>query len=181
MLLALVPIVLGGASLAVSRLYLELTYQVPAVEDITAFFDDDGLIPSVVVDRKGEVITSLSNPAANERRWVGLADQAPIPASDLLVESLVAEQDPTFWDNPGYLPAQTMTAMISDVLAGGAQGRSLTITEQLVETTLLPVDRYPAGSLRRDFRRDGRIHASRPGQPIPVVAGGDGVSPRQGG
>ncbi|MFP3854369.1 MAG: penicillin-binding protein, partial [Anaerolineales bacterium] len=133
-------------------LYLELTQQVPAVEDMEAFFEEDGFMSSKIVDHEGDPWIDLAHPASKERKWVGLTGAAPVTAPDLLVKALVLNQDPTFWQNPGYSPQQTLSMMTADALGRRVDERLLTITEQLIAATLLPIEAYPEGSLRRDFR-----------------------------
>jgi membrane peptidoglycan carboxypeptidase len=72
-------------------------------------------------------------------------------APELLIKAILIEQDPTFWQNPGYMPQQAYASMLAN-LFGNTWDGSQTLTQQLVGTTLLPLEQYPAGSLRKNFR-----------------------------
>lgn len=154
-LLAIIPLLLGGASVAVARLYLEVTQIVPAVENIEAYFEvgeNARFRPIEVVDRDGERLFELSHPRADRAAWVGLAEDAPIQASNHLVSALIAAQDSTFFENPGYVPGLAAAGLVGDLTGRGESPRQRTITEQLVTATLLPVEDYADDSFRRDFR-----------------------------
>lgn len=153
--IVLLTALLGAAGMGIGRLYLEVTRQVPAVEDIEAFFDAEeaeGFQASVVEDRSGRWLFSLSHPSASERKWVGLTEEDPVTAPDHLVQSLLVSQDPTFWQNAGYLPAELIGDLSRDLLQGQGGRRERTVTEQLVAATLLPVEDYRSEELRQDFR-----------------------------
>ncbi|MDX1600417.1 MAG: penicillin-binding protein [Anaerolineales bacterium] len=154
-LLTVLALALAGSGVAVARLYLEVTQIVPAVEDIEAYFERGErarFSPIEVVDRNGDLLFELTHPRAERAEWVGLDDEAPIQAPNHLVSALIAAQDPTFFENPGYVPRFAAAGLVGDLTGRGERPRERTITEQLVAVTLLPVEDYADFSFRRDFR-----------------------------
>lgn len=150
--LTIVPAALGVGAVGAAGLYLEVTERVPAVEDIEGFFDDTGLIAPVIVDRNGQPLLALAHPATRLRLWVGTDEAAAVRAPDHLVQAIVLLQDPAYWDHPGYLAGDWLAAIGADLFGRSRPPRYLTITEQLVATTLLPLDSADGGPIRRDFR-----------------------------
>lgn len=154
-LMAMATIALGVAAAGVGRLYLELSGQVPAVEDIQAFFDEGeqaAFRPSEIVDREGRALFLLQHPAAAEAEWVGLREESPVRAPDHLVLAILMRQDQTFLQREGALPGGAWSRLLSDLLRLEGADWQPSIGEQLVEATLLPAEDYGPGSLRRDFR-----------------------------
>jgi membrane peptidoglycan carboxypeptidase len=150
--LTIVALLLGTAGVGAAGLYLEVTARVPAVEDIEGFFDDTGLVAPVLVDRHGTPLLELSHPAARTQLVVGTDDSSEVRAPSHLVQALIITQDPAFWSHPGYLAADWLAAIASDLLGRAAPTRQLTISEQLIAATLLPLDSDQGNPIRRDFR-----------------------------
>ncbi|MEO7119261.1 MAG: transglycosylase domain-containing protein, partial [Candidatus Limnocylindrales bacterium] len=91
--------------------------------------------PTIVYDRTGTV--ELARFQA-QRREVKTFDQIP----ELVLDSTIAVEDHTFWDNPGYDPQGILAAAMQALQGRGLRGAS-TITQQFVraiEVGLLPAD-----------------------------------------
>lgn len=149
-------LVLGSLSAGMAYLYLDFAQSVPAVEDVQAFFGSPShpsFTPIRIYDRSGEhILAEWSNPAADERQWVSLDPGAANSAPQILIQAVLAAQDPQFWDTPAVTPIRLGGRLIQDVLPFVPGRSSLSIPEQVAETTLLPLQSYAERSVRRDFR-----------------------------
>jgi membrane peptidoglycan carboxypeptidase len=152
----LITIVIGSASAGMAYLYLDFAQNVPAAEDIGAFFgsaSDPEFIPVRIYDRSGEhLLAEWGNPAANQRQWVSLDPGDQNSAPQLLIQAVIAAQDPRFWSARSVTPGDLAIRLIEDLVPSSSAGPPLTIAEQLAQTTLLPLQSYSDHSLRRDFR-----------------------------
>jgi membrane peptidoglycan carboxypeptidase len=151
-----VTIVLGSLSAGMAYLYLDFAQSVPAVEDIQAFFgspSEQGFIPVRVYDRSGDhLLDEWVNPAAADREWVSLDPADPNAAPQVLIQAILAAQDPRFWDTSSMTPVNLGLRLAGDLFPFSGGRSQLTISEQLAEITLLPFESYSPRSLRRDFR-----------------------------
>jgi membrane peptidoglycan carboxypeptidase len=71
---------------------------------------------------------------------LGLQDREPASYDEIpkmLVDAVVATEDRTFWDNPGFDLGALARALIADIKAGRIVEGGSTITEQLVKNRLL--------------------------------------------
>jgi membrane peptidoglycan carboxypeptidase len=136
----------GLASVAGALLFGEVTAGLPSVQGYEARFGSAAapeMTPARLYDRSGQVlIYEATNPAAAERRWLEIAAATP-DRLPVFAQATLAFQDPAFWTHPGYDWRATLGAIL------GAPG-SPTVTEQLVEHTLLPLeDASQSESVRR--------------------------------
>ncbi len=149
-------LVLGSLSAGMAYLYLDFAQSVPAVEDVQAFFGSPShpsFTPIRIYDRSGEhILAEWSNPAADERQWVSLDPAAANSAPQVLIQAILAAQDPHFWDTPAVTPVGLGVRLIQDVLPFAPGRPSLTLSEQVAESTLLPLQTYAVRSVRGDFR-----------------------------
>ena len=88
--------------------------------------------PALLFDRSGEILLAeATHPLAAERRWVRL-DRLPA----IVAQATIAAIDPTFWENPGYLPSTATRKLLGNVLVSGGGEAAPTITELLASQTL---------------------------------------------
>ena len=129
-------LVAGLGAVAGALLFGEVTAGLPSVEDYESRFGSVSApeLPATrLYDRTGEVLLyEVSNPAAANRRWVDIVAESPdrLPA---FAQATLAFQDPVFWTHPGYDWQSALTSIM------GTPG-SMTLTEQLVAHTLLPLE-----------------------------------------
>lgn len=147
---------LGSLSAGMAYLYLDFAQSVPAVEDVQAFFgspSNPGFTPIRIYDRSGDhILAEWSNPAADDRQWVSLDPADANSAPQILIQAILAAQDPHFWEAPAVTPVGLGVRLVRDVVPFGAGQPPLTLSEQVAESTLLPLQTYSDHSLRRDFR-----------------------------
>ncbi len=131
--------------------YVDLTHNLPSIATLPVFLEPpNGLLlqPTRLYDRAHEkVIYTLENPAAKDRQYLFVADDAPAGAlrvSQYLVDATITELDPGFWDHPGFS------------LAGVTEGAHPTLAQVLVSSLLL--DGEPP-SVKRSIRE--RLLASQ--------------------
>jgi membrane peptidoglycan carboxypeptidase len=99
---------------------------------VAAFDQLDYAQPSVVYDRTGTVQLATFQ---DEFRHVVTYDEIP----KVLLDSTIAVEDRTFWDNEGFDPNAIASAILENVTGISDRGAS-TITQQLVRARLLPQD-----------------------------------------
>jgi peptidoglycan glycosyltransferase len=88
--------------------------------------------PSAVYDRTGTVQLATFQ---DQFRHVVTYDDIP----KVLLDSTIAVEDRTFWDNEGYDPNAIASALLENLTGSSDRGAS-TITQQLVRARLLPQD-----------------------------------------
>ena len=114
----------------------------------------EGFRPALLFDRNGEILLAeAAHPLAAERRWQGL-DQLPATVA----WATIAGIDPTFWENPGYLPAATGRLLGIGPLTGAGETPP-TITELLASQTLVGA---PSASSLASFLLAADIGSSYP-------------------
>jgi membrane peptidoglycan carboxypeptidase len=97
---------------------------------VAAFDQLDYAQPSVVYDRTGTIELARFQ---DEFRRVVTYDEIP----KVLLDSTIAVEDRTFWENEGYDPNAIASAMLENLTGASDRGAS-TITQQLVRARLLP-------------------------------------------
>jgi membrane peptidoglycan carboxypeptidase len=101
----LLALIAALAGLGLAAFYTTLTANLPAIEILPALLDpQDGILlqPTQIYDRSGtHVIATLENPAAGQRRFLGLEEAAANYLPSTLISTTLAVADPTFWDHPG--------------------------------------------------------------------------------
>ncbi len=152
----LITLVIGSISTGIAFLYLDFAQAVPAVEDVQAFFgpaSNPSFTPIRIYDHSGEhVLATWINPAADEQQWVSLDPADKNAAPQVLIQAILAGQDPQFWEAPAVTPASLGLRMMRDLLPFSSAPAPLGLSEQVAASTLLPLQTYADGSLRRDFR-----------------------------
>lgn len=137
---ALVGLLLAAAILAGGALYAGVTADLPALERLPILLTPDtGLLqqPTRLYDRTGRhLLYSLENPGV-PRRPLSLDPDQPDHFSPLLVQMIVAVDDPGFWAHPGVTRENLFNP------------QPATLAERLVDHLLL--DQEPPG-WRRVFR-----------------------------
>ena len=142
LLLALVleTLLLGGAGLY----YALLVRDLPAVEGVSARLSAPS---SFIYDRQGRVIHEVIHPEAGKNVPLALDD---IPLH--LRQAVIATEDATFYQNPGFSPRGILRSLWLNLRAGRVVAGGSTITQQVVRGLLLsPQERYET-SLRRKIR-----------------------------
>jgi peptidoglycan glycosyltransferase len=109
-----------------------LTKMESELPSVAAFDQLDYAQPSTVYDRTGTVQLATFQ---DEFRHVVSYDDIP----KVLLDSTIAVEDRTFWENEGYDPNAIASAIIENVTGVSDRGAS-TITQQLVRARLLPED-----------------------------------------
>lgn len=155
-LVTLLLLTLGVVASGVAAAYLEVIQRVPAIEDINAFFmvgEEPGFVLPRIVDRHGVEISKVQHPATEEAQWVTLEASGGIEAPERLVEAIVVAQDPSYWQGDGYRWIDLVrTIPVTRGATGERKWRS-TITVQLVEATLLPLEAAGQETLEGQFQR----------------------------
>lgn len=88
------------ALIVFALLYTSITHDLPPVEAIPAYLDQqNGLLrhPTLLYDRSGTHLLAALAPSEDERPFLALAEFSP-----LLVKATLALEQPDFWDSPGY-------------------------------------------------------------------------------
>jgi membrane peptidoglycan carboxypeptidase len=98
--------------------------------DVSRFEELEFAEPSVIYDRTGTIELARFQ---LERRHVVEFDEIP----QVLLDSTIAVEDRTFWENEGFDPDAIMVAALESVTGVRDRGAS-TITQQLVRARLLP-------------------------------------------
>lgn len=103
-LLAVLLTGLAAAALGLAFFYASLTSGLPAVDELAVMLDPQSgslLQPTRLYDRSGQrLIYTLENPGV-PRRYLALSPNQPEALSAALVESVVALQDPGYWQRTG--------------------------------------------------------------------------------
>ncbi|MGQ9665904.1 MAG: penicillin-binding protein 1C [Anaerolineae bacterium] len=141
-LLALVleTLLLGGAGLY----YALLVRDLPPVDSLPTRLP----VPSTLIyDRHGRVIYEVIHPEAGKNVPLALEDISPY-----LPQAVIATEDATFYQNPGFSPRGILRSLWLNLRAGRVVAGGSTITQQVVRNLLLsPEERYET-SLRRKIR-----------------------------
>ena len=139
----LLIIVIGAAGLLVALSYADLTSNLPPGEDLEQIFGAAGresFRPVKFYDRTGdELFLEVLHPQAQSRRWLYLDPAGPIDLPEHALEATIAIQDETFWINPGYKPQEAAQALLSYLEIQRPLEITLSISQQLVQSQLLPL------------------------------------------
>ncbi|MEE9513572.1 MAG: transglycosylase domain-containing protein, partial [Anaerolineales bacterium] len=96
--------------------------------------------PARFYDRTGDkLLLEVLHPQAQDRRWLYLDPDGPIDLPEHALEATIAIQDETFWSNPGYTPQEAVQALLSYLELQQPQEITLTISQWLVQSQLLPI------------------------------------------
>ncbi|MGI8929162.1 MAG: transglycosylase domain-containing protein, partial [Candidatus Limnocylindrales bacterium] len=134
-LLSLVGVLMLGVVVAVAgtaTAFAFLDRMEDELPEVSGFEELDFAEPSVVYDRTGTI--ELARFQVERRRVV---DFEAIPK--VLLDSTIAVEDRTFWDNEGYDSNAIAVAILENITGARERGAS-TITQQLVRARLLPED-----------------------------------------
>jgi membrane peptidoglycan carboxypeptidase len=128
---------LGGAV----ALYLNLTANLPDPSELATRFtqqNQEFFETTKIYDRTGQhLLYEVIDPRAGDRQWVAL-DQIP----PLCQQAIIANEDRSFYENPGFDLRGMARALVSNLQGGSVQGGS-SITQQLVKNNLIdPEQRY---------------------------------------
>ena len=134
---------IGTAGLLAALSYADLTSNLPPAKDLEQIFGSSGresFRPVRFYDRTGDnLLFEVLHPQAQNRRWLYLDPDGPIDLPEHALEATIAIQDETFWSNPGYDPQEAVQALLSDLELQQPQENKLSITQQLVQSQLLPL------------------------------------------
>ncbi len=143
-LAALFSFVAGMAVLGLALTFSNLATSLPPVQDLEGVFGPSGretFRPARFYDRDEEhLLFEYLNPAAADRRWIYLDPTGPIDLPPYALQAMLIAQDEGFWSHPGYLPTQALSAISGYLLGTPIDWSSLTITEQLAQAQLAPLD-----------------------------------------
>jgi len=121
----------GGAVAA----YLSLTANLPDPAQIEAQFtnqNQDFFETTKIYDRTGKnLLYEVIDERTGDRQWVAL-DQIP----ELCRQATIANEDRSFYENPGFDLRGMGRALMSNLQGGQVQGGS-SITQQVVKNTLI--------------------------------------------
>src|SRR3990170_2056334 len=135
-LLGALGLTIGLGTVTGALLFGEVTAGLPAIEGYELRFGSAPTLelpPARLFDRSGQVlIYEALNPAAVDRRWLEITAASP-DRLPIFAQATLAFQDPAYWTHPGYDWRATLGAVL------GSPGPP-TLTEQLVEHTLLPLE-----------------------------------------
>ena len=103
--LSIVLVLLAVVLVAAGFLYARVTAGLPSLDVLPVMLnpvDGELLQPTTITDRSGEtVLLTLENPGI-ERRYLAVNPEKTDHFNPQLVRAVVANLDPTFWENPGY-------------------------------------------------------------------------------
>lgn len=142
--IVIVTLFLVGASFIAGLFYASLVSDLPPAGNIETLYAEtaDGFPRSIeVYDRTGEnLLFALLHPEATMRQWASFGSGGMNPLPQSIIQASVAFQEPSFWENIGYDQENFLRDLIHILGKGGEQELPKTITQQLVEMTLLPPD-----------------------------------------
>ncbi len=135
-LLGALGLTIGLGTVTGALLFGEVTSGLPSIQGFELRFGsapDLELPPARLYDRSGKhLIYEALNPAAVDRRWLEITAASP-DRLPVFAQATLAFQDPAYWTHPGYDWHATLGAIL------GTPGPP-TLSEQLVEHTLLPLE-----------------------------------------
>lgn len=102
----LISLILGLLIILGAFAYADITRDLPSVEILPRLFNPpDGLLlePTRIYDRTGLQLLYTFSPTDAPRRYIPINEQNPQHIPAVLIESVVAVQDPQFWSHAGYL------------------------------------------------------------------------------
>ncbi len=121
-----------GGAIAV---YLNLTADLPDPNELAARFtsqNQEFFETTKIYDRTGQhLLYEVIDPRGGDRQWVAL-DKIPL----LCRQAVIANEDRSFYENPGFDIRGIARAFVSNVQGGTVQGAS-SITQQLVKNNLI--------------------------------------------
>jgi membrane peptidoglycan carboxypeptidase len=138
LLLTVVLVIMGigaGGVGSVLGAYSYFTRDLPDLERVK-FAKEEAFETTKIYDRTGDVLLyEVIDPTGGDRTWVTL-DQVP----EHLVQAAVANEDASFWSNPGFNPRGIGRAFMANVQGEQIQGGS-SITQQLIKNIVIEEDR----------------------------------------
>jgi len=147
-LIAFTGVMVGGVS-AVAGAYSYFTRDLPQPAEIESA--EENFETTKIYDRTGEtLIYEVIDPTGGDRTWVTL-DQIP----EDLICATVANEDRSYWTNPGFNPRGITRAFWADLRGQEIQGGS-SITQQLIKNIVIEKElRYvgPEGPEWEDYER----------------------------
>ncbi len=155
-LLASLALLLGMVGLGISIGFAELQRGLPSVDELQHVFTSSGgelLPPTRLLDRMGEVvIQDLLHPLAAERIWLHLPSDSSNDVYQSIVSATVAAQDASYWSNPGYQLGHVLRVLTADSGETGIGYENASITQQLAQYLLQPVQDASIDPLARYLR-----------------------------
>jgi len=129
-----VMVTVGSGVSTVLSAYAYFTRDLPEPEAIEAA--DENFETTKIYDRSGQILLyEVIDPFGGDRQWVTL-DQIP----EDLICATVANEDRSFWDNPGFNPRGIARAFWANVQGQQIQGGS-SITQQLIKNVVIERER----------------------------------------
>ncbi len=130
--------ILGTGVGGVVALYASLTADLPDPAKLAAQFsaqNQEFFETTKIYDRTGQhLLYEVIDPRHGDRQWVPLAS---IP--EFCRQAVVANEDKSFYENPGFDLRGVARAFVSNLQGGSVQGGS-SITQQLVKNNLIDPD-----------------------------------------
>ncbi len=119
----------------VVAVYLSLTSDLPDPAQLAARFtqqNQDFFETTKIYDRTGQrLLYEVIDPRGGDRQWVSL-DKIPLQCR----EAVIANEDKSFYENPGFDLRGVARAFVSNLQGGSVQGGS-SITQQIVKNNLI--------------------------------------------
>ncbi len=142
--IAVLITIIALAGLVLSIGYAELQHGLPAVEELLTIFETDANTsptPTRFYDRTGEIVfQEWLHPLAADRLWLSVGAATSSDVTETIVAATIAAQDPGFWSNPGFEISGILQVLNGEGAEGGIDDHKLTITQQLVQTVLQPIE-----------------------------------------
>jgi membrane carboxypeptidase/penicillin-binding protein len=139
-----VALFLGCLGFVAGLYYARLVSDLPPVGNIEILYTEtaNGFPkPTQVYDRTGEnLLFVMLHPAAAMRQWANVDPKGTNPVPQSSLQAIVAFREPSFWKNKGYDQEEFLGNLLQLLGKKGEQECPTTITQQLVEMTLLPAD-----------------------------------------
>ncbi|HEY70922.1 MAG TPA: hypothetical protein G4O08_10100 [Anaerolineae bacterium] len=161
--LAALITILVLVGLGVSIGYAELQRGLPAIEELPTIFEtaaNTSPAPTQFYDRTGEVVfQAWIHPLAADRLWLSVDAATSSGVPEFVVSATIAAQDPGFWTNPGFEFNDLLQVLKGEDVEGGFDNRRGTISQQLVQSVLQPIEDTSLSPMARYLR--SAILASR--------------------
>lgn len=136
--------------IGLSQAYTAYVADLPSAEVLDAAFNSTNnqfFQTTKLYDRTGtQLLYEVIDPRAGDRQWLSV-DKIPPD----FIRAIIAIEDKTFYENPGYDLEGIARAFVSNLQGGSLQGGS-SITQQLVKNNLIPPDERAIKSYDRKLR-----------------------------
>lgn len=144
-----------GATFLIGLVYAQLVKDLPPVGNIEILFSNtkDGFLePVQVLDRYEKKLFDLFHPQADDRRWLRVGGEGLDVFPTNLQDAIVITHDKSFWTNQGYDLGFVLEAVVQGIRRDTETRPNKSITQRLVEMTILPAEDFLRSDLWRYLR-----------------------------